>query len=122
MNSVPFTMYVIDASNYAVLWASSTFDSSAGENGLYCYRYLHNRKVSCEKADYVCPINVIKRTKGPTSTQHVHYDEMGNSMLCAVDAYPIFNDNKKVVQIVETAIENQGSEIDLLKQRLGIKD
>jgi len=125
IDSLPFNIYVIDASNYAMLWVSTAGDPKKRWRKLPCYQYLHNREVSCENAGYVCPLNTIKKTKKPITLQHVHYGEYNKRVYCKVDAYPIFDENKNVVQIIEIATEtdeNQKDEMDLIKQRLDIKD
>ncbi|UMZ73999.1 SpoIIE family protein phosphatase [Natranaerofaba carboxydovora] len=89
---------IINVEDYTILEANSASGIFKGEKTT-CYALKHSRNKPCKKE--ICPLEIIKETKQPTTVEHIHYDDNGNQCIVEVHAYPIFGEDGKVIQIIE---------------------
>jgi PAS domain S-box-containing protein len=102
---LPHPIYVIDASNYRITAVNSAAQINLLSNDSTCYALMHNRDTLCNSAGHPCPVEKVKRTKQPVTVEHIHYDADGNPRNIEVSAYPIFDDEGNVSQIVKYDID-----------------
>ena len=55
--------------------------------------------------DASCPLEVMKKTKKPTVVEHIHYDTDGNARNVEVHAYPVFDSQGNVKQMIENTVD-----------------
>ncbi len=104
INALSDPFYVIDANNYTIQLANE----SAGDwlkNKTTCYQLTHRQSEPCNAANHVCPIEAVKNTKKPLSVEHIHYNENNQQRTMEVFAYPIFDNEGNVQQIIEYVID-----------------
>jgi PAS domain S-box-containing protein len=97
--------YIINANDYTIHTANSAAVSSGYCSGSECYSITHGREEPCQGTDHLCPLEEIKRTGLPVVAEHVHYDKNGEMKYVEVHAYPIFDEDRSVVQIIEYCLD-----------------
>jgi PAS domain S-box-containing protein len=105
LESLTHPFYVLDADNYTIRIANSAarFGSLAATST--CYALTHRRDTACDTSDHPCPVEEIKRTKAPTTVEHIHYDQEGHARHVEVHGYPLFDDKGNVVQVIEYSFD-----------------
>jgi signal transduction histidine kinase/CBS domain-containing protein/DNA-binding NarL/FixJ family response regulator len=93
--------YVIDANDYTIKMANSVAWQGKLPEKATCYMISHKRDKPCDGADHLCPLEEVKKTREPVTVEHVHYDKDGNPRCVEVHAYPVFNDEGNVTQVIE---------------------
>ncbi len=101
LESLGHPFFVISADDYTIKMANSAATPEVLPPGITCFELTHGKDVPCGESEHYCPIETIKRTGRPLTTEHVHYDKMGNSRSVEVHGYPVFDRNGRVVQIIE---------------------
>jgi PAS domain S-box-containing protein len=97
--------YIINANDYTIHTANSAAVSSGYCSGSTCYSITHRREDPCGGTDHLCPMEEIKRTGRPVVAEHAHYDTNGELQHVEVHAYPIFDQDGSVVQIIEYCLD-----------------
>lgn len=105
LESLPHPFYVIDASDYRITLANSAAQPGPSSNFSTCYALLHNRERPCDLVEFPCPVEKLKRTKQPVTTEHIHYDKDGNPRNIEVSAYPVLDIQGNVSQIIKYDID-----------------
>ncbi len=105
LEALTHPFYIINADDYTIHRANSAAVSAGYCTGSTCYSVSHQRKEPCNDADSLCPIEEIKRTGRPVVAEHVHCDKTGNLKHVEVHAYPIFNSEGAVEQIIEYCLD-----------------
>ncbi|MCP4400250.1 MAG: response regulator, partial [bacterium] len=65
----------------------------------------HHQETPCQSPEHPCPIAEVKHSKHPVTVEHLHYDRGGNARHVEVHAYPVFDREKNVVQIIEYTLD-----------------
>jgi PAS domain S-box-containing protein len=104
LDALTHPFYVIDAADYTIQLANSAtgFDNYA-ENRT-CYQVTHKSKKPCS-AEHPCPLEIVKKTKKPAVTEHIHIDKNGDMRNVEVHGYPIFDNDGNVVQMIEYSLD-----------------
>lgn len=100
--SHPF--YVIDVNNYTIQLANK----SAGawlKGKTTCYELSHKKNVPCNGLEHPCPIDLVKKSKKLVILEHIHYDQDNRRRVVEIFAYPIFDNQGNVQQIIEYVID-----------------
>ena len=105
LESLTHPFYVIDANSYRVLMANSAAQWVPSAEKTTCFALTHGLTEPCNTIRQPCPIEEVKRTKTPVTVEHVHYDRDGNPRNVEVHAYPIFDVEGNVVQILEYGLD-----------------
>ena len=106
INSLPHPFYVIDVETYKVILANSaTLQIAKHPAATTCYALTHNRKLPCGSQEHLCPLEEIKKTKKPVVVEHIHYDKDGKAMTVEFHGVPVFDENGKLKQVIEYAID-----------------
>lgn len=105
IESLAHPFYVLDAKDYTIRMANSAALPKGPAPGTSCHVLTHGGKGPCAGAHHKCPLEEIKRTGRPVTTEHVHYDEKGNLKYIEVHGYPIFDSQGRVEQIIEYTLD-----------------
>lgn len=105
IESLPHPFYVIDAKDFTVKMANSAASPGGVAAGMTCYALTHKNTVQCSTPDHACPLQIIKQTREPTTVEHVHYRENGDPRYMEIHAYPVFDSNGEVEQVIEYALD-----------------
>ncbi|MGB6064759.1 MAG: PAS domain S-box protein [Desulfomonilaceae bacterium] len=105
LEALTHPFYIIKADDYTIHRANTAAISAGYCNGSTCYSVSHRSKEPCDEGACLCPIEEIKKTGRPLVAEHVHYDKTGSLKHVEVHAYPIFNSEGSVVQIIEYCLD-----------------
>ena len=106
LESLPHPFYVIDANDYSIKIANTaTAVFGAISEDATCYALTHNRNQPCRGITHTCPLKEVKRTKKPVKLEHIHYDKDGNVRHVEIHAFPIFDDEGNVIQMIEYSLD-----------------
>ncbi len=105
LDSLSHPFYVLDAKDYRILMANSAASPRGIPSGLKCFELFHRNHVPCTGDEHFCPLNEIKKSKKPLITEHTHYDQDGNACFVEIHAYPIFDQEGEVVQVIEYILD-----------------
>ncbi len=124
LESLTHSLYAIDVNDYSIKMANSASGIKSGGRGR-CYELTHQRATPCRGSAHPCPLEIIKKTGKPTMVEHVHYDGSGEARNIEVYAYPVFDRNGELAQMIEYGIdvtEQKKAQRDLAaeKERLSV--
>jgi PAS domain S-box-containing protein len=105
IESLTHPFYVIDANDYSIKMANSAANLNTTPEGLTCYKHSHKIDKPCTNPEHRCPLIEIKRTKQPVIVEHKHYDREGNLRLTEVHAYPVFDKQGNIIQMIEYSLD-----------------
>lgn len=101
--SHPF--YVIDAETYQVVMANTAASNGRYLGNITCHALSHRSNAPCTGYQHPCPLKIVKETGQPVTLEHVHYDERGTECIVEVHGYPIFDDQGKLIQMIEYCLD-----------------
>jgi PAS domain S-box-containing protein len=99
IESLAHPFYVVDAQSYKVKMANSAAGLKEGST-ITCYSARHGKGSPCHLLGDTCPIEEVKRTKGPVKVEHIYTDAQGQRMIEEVHAYPIFSPYGEVREVI----------------------
>jgi PAS domain S-box-containing protein len=105
LESLTHPFYVIDADDYSIQVANSAARNLGASGASTCHALSHDRDTPCDGEEHQCPLAEVKKTKKPFTVEHIHSDADGNPRYMEVNGYPIFDDDGKVVQMIEYSID-----------------
>ncbi len=106
LESIIHPFYVVNANNFTVIKANSAAmqGHSLTEN-LTCYFLAHNRDKPCSRKTHLCPLRQAKKTKKAVCMEDIHYNSRGTERTVEVHAYPLFDVNNDVAEVILYEIE-----------------
>ncbi len=124
LESLTHPFYAIDVNDYTIKIANSASGFNAGETNT-CHRLTHAQDHPCQGDNHPCPLEIIKQTGKPVMVEHIHFDKNGAMQNFEVYAYPVFDRQGNLIQMIEYAIDVTGrrqAQADLAaeKERLSV--
>lgn len=107
-----FPFMVIDADSYHVRLANLATGIRVPIRAIKCFELSHKRSRPCGECDYSCPMAKIKRSGQPVTAIHDHFDSSGEERTYQVHAYPVFNEDGDVIQIIEFAYQSNETDLE----------
>lgn len=105
IDSLPYPFYVIDARDYTVKMANAAALAEGQENCGTCHALTHGQAGPCTGDDHPCPLQQVKATGKPVVLEHVHQNQAGESWVCEIHGYPVFDEAGEVAQMIEVSID-----------------
>ena len=105
LEALTHPFYVLDANDYSIKVANTAAHLGDLSEHPTCYGLTHKRALPCDGLEHTCPLQEVKKTKKPVTVEHVHYDIDGNPRDVEVHAYPIFDAEGNVVQMIEYSLD-----------------
>jgi PAS domain S-box-containing protein len=105
LESLTHPFYVVDAQDYTIHMANSAAQMEGLTGRATCYALTHGRDAPCETDDHPCPLEQIKRTKGPVMVEHLHTAPDGSLRNVEVHGYPLLDADGKVTRVIEYALD-----------------
>ncbi len=105
LESLTHPFYVLDANTYEIVLANSAARMGDLSAKPTCYGLTHRRSTPCSGTEHLCPLQEVKRTKQPVTVEHIHFDINGQPREMEVHAYPIFDEQGNVVQMIEYSLD-----------------
>lgn len=103
--SLTHPFYVINIDDYTIA-AANPASKARGDyyEGITCYALTHHSNEKCgNDPDHPCPIEVIKKTKKPHTVVHTHFTDNNKVEYHEVNAFPIFDENGNLIQVIESS-------------------
>ncbi len=104
IDSFQHPFYVVDVNNYKVRYANNACGFGELDENTTCHMRTHHSSTPC-KGDHVCPLDEVRKTMRPVKTEHIHYDKDGNSIIMEVHGDPVFDDQGKLIYMVEYSFD-----------------
>jgi PAS domain S-box-containing protein len=104
VDSLQYPLCVINVADYT-LQLTNQAATGRKPGTTTCHMLLHGNPKPCNSAECVCPLQVVKGTGESTMVVHHHRDADGNPIHAEVHAYPIFDSEGEVSQIVEYCVD-----------------
>lgn len=101
IESLTHPFYVIDANNHKITMANKAANLGDIDEDSTCYSLTHRRNEPCSGIEHPCPLQEVKMTKKPVIVEHMHYNDDGEKRYFEVHAYPVFDSNGNVTQMIE---------------------
>ncbi len=105
IDSIGQSLYVVDVDDFTVKLANRACPFYDNYQGKTCHELTHEKDSPCDGLEHPCTILEIKKTGKPVTVEHVHVNAKGENIIVEVHAFPIFDDNGKLVQVVEHCID-----------------
>ncbi|OQX31727.1 MAG: hypothetical protein B0D96_01320 [Candidatus Sedimenticola endophacoides] len=108
LDTIPDPTLVIDSNTHHIASANQAAYRTYLPQGLQpneaicCYQLAHKRDRPCSGRDEPCPIDAITHSKKATNIVHKHYDARGLPFYVEIHASPLFDDQGRVIQILES--------------------
>lgn len=103
INSINHGLVVIDIEDYTVKLANSAASEGRLVEDVCCHKLLHDSDMPC--GENICPVHVVKKTKKPAVVQHDHINPDGSVSYVEIHAYPVFDEDGKLIQIIENIMD-----------------
>jgi PAS domain S-box-containing protein len=105
IESLTHPFYVIDVNNYTIQMANTASGLRDRGQNTTCYALTHKTNKSCNDVEHPCPLELIKQTGKPTVVEHIHFDANGNQRYVEVHAYPVFDSDGNLSQMIEYTLD-----------------
>jgi len=105
LESLPHPFYVVDANDYTIKMANSAAAFDRRSKRPTCYAVTHGRSEPCEGPEHLCPLKKVKKTRSPVVVEHVHCDQQDNRVNVEVHAYPIFDQEGSISEVIEYTLD-----------------
>jgi len=103
--SLSYPFYVINVEDYSIVLANSAAGGIGNDNCSTCFQKTHFIKEPCFGLGHPCPLEEVVRTGKPVNVEHIHHDKDGKQYIHDIHGYPIFDENGKVVQMIEYMLD-----------------
>ncbi|MBF0511440.1 MAG: response regulator [Candidatus Omnitrophica bacterium] len=101
IDQFPYPFYVVDVQDYRILMANSVMQVPAADIGRSsCHQVTHQSQQPCS-GDHPCPMREVLNTKKPVIMEHIHRTKEGNSVFLEFHGIPLFDEDGKVVRMIE---------------------
>lgn len=120
INSLTIPFLVIDAHTYEVKLANDSARALGPKSATTCFALTRHLNEPCNSEKVSCTINNIKSTNKPSKVEHVLVGDNGDLQFFEVNAYPIFDKDGKLAEVIEYSIditERKKQELELIKTR-----
>ncbi len=99
--SLTHPFYIVDANDHAVIMANSAANQHGLPPGIKCHVLAHQSSEPCSGPEHVCPLQEVKKSRKPFSTEHVHHEAGGKARYVEVNSYPVLDNTGNVAQVIE---------------------
>jgi PAS domain S-box-containing protein len=103
INSLQYSLYVIDK-DYNIVLSNEAAKERGIVDGGRCHQFTHHSQEPCS-GEHICPLKEVFRTGKSIVTEHIHFDNDGNSCNFDVHGDPIFDKDGQVIQMIEYSID-----------------
>ncbi|MCK4944148.1 MAG: PAS domain S-box protein, partial [Candidatus Aminicenantes bacterium] len=105
IDALAYPFYLIDVKDHSIKLFNKAANLSLSKKPSTCYKLTHGRSTPCKSTYHPCPLEKIKKTRKPFKTEHIHINREGDTRSLEIHAFPIFDKNGNVIQIVESSID-----------------
>ncbi len=98
IDSLDHPFFVVDINSYQIKIANSTTKKLGLEPKITCYKLMHKKTKPCAEN---CPISMVKKTKKPFITEHIHFNQDGKAIDTEIHGFPILDKAGNVMHMIE---------------------
>ncbi|MBU2551058.1 MAG: PAS domain S-box protein, partial [Proteobacteria bacterium] len=99
--AIPHPIYVVDVSTHSIVLANAAADRSDEAAVGTCHKLIHRNEAPCSDGEAFCPLEEVRRTGRAAMVEHVHYDGQGRQRYVEINAFPVFDEAGRLVQMIE---------------------
>jgi PAS domain S-box-containing protein len=100
-----YPFYVINTADLQIRLANRAARAMHRAGAATCHALLHNCEHPCDMPGHPCPMRIIQETGKPVVVEHVHYDKDGRQSYVEIHAFPVFDDQGRLAQIIEYCVD-----------------
>jgi len=102
IESLTYPFFVVDTKDLSVRIANSAAHKMSDIFGeIKCYALKWDGHQKCGTKEHLCPIDTVMQTKEPVTIEHTCRDKNGNVRYAEVNAYPVFDKEGRVAEVIE---------------------
>lgn len=101
IESLPQPFYVIDVKTYETVLSNTAAKQHLKAGNITCHSLLFGRNKPCANFNHYCPMPDVTKTKIPVTFERKYRDKNGNVRFSEINAYPVFDTQGKVIQMIE---------------------
>ncbi len=105
LDALTHPFYIIDANDYTIKLSNKASHFGEYREGTKCFQLTHNRSEPCGGDDHPCSLLEVKRTKQPVIIEHIHTDQNWKKRNVEIHAYPVFDSNGNLTEIIEYSLD-----------------
>ena len=105
LDALTHPFYIIDANDYTIKLANKASHFGEYREGTKCFQLTHDRNEPCAGDDHPCSLLEVKKTRQPVIVEHIHTDQAGMKRSVEIHAYPIFDSNGNLSQVIEYCLD-----------------
>jgi PAS domain S-box-containing protein len=106
LESLTHPFCIIDAEDYSIIKANSAATEVYGKlDHTHCFTIMHGLQQPCDTSNYLCTLNLVRKTNKSTRVEHTHIDKNGIPRIMDVYGYPIFGEDGKLSQVIEYSFD-----------------
>ncbi|MFC1834725.1 PAS domain S-box protein [Thermodesulfobacteriota bacterium] len=105
LESLTHPFYVINVDDYSLEMANSAALEGFALDEPTCHGLTHGREEPCDGSEHACPIREVRRTGEPVTLEGTHYDSSGKLRIDEIHAYPIFDDEGNLKQVIQYLVD-----------------
>ncbi|MFC1885257.1 PAS domain S-box protein [Thermodesulfobacteriota bacterium] len=105
IESLSHPFMVINVADFKVSIVNAAAKRRHKGYGETCYSLSHGLEEPCSRSGQMCPLEEVVKTSLPVHLEHVHVDNGGNESDEEVHAFPLFDDEGRVTQVILYCID-----------------
>ncbi len=105
LDALTFPLYVVNVDDYSIALANEATGFGMLSPKATCHQLTHHSDTPCRDHDHPCPVKKVKETGQPAQFDHIHLDKNKNKRIVEVHAYPIFDKDQRLSQVIEYSID-----------------
>ncbi len=105
IESLAHPFIVIDVADFRINIANSAAKSFNYMPGMTCHELYHSCERPCSPNEHRCVVREVAATRGPVTLEHFHVDKDEREIEHEVHAFPLFNADGEVVQVIQYCID-----------------
>jgi PAS domain S-box-containing protein len=117
--SLAFPYMVIDARDFTIRKANPAAGLRKAQEGVPCYKVLHNRAQPCQASEIICPVEQVRQYGKSCVLEHLHRDKQGNVLeYSEIHAHPVYDPEGILAQVITCTIDktkHKKNEMELRK-------
>ncbi len=105
LDALTHPFYIIDANDYTIKLSNKASHFGEYREGTTCFQLTHDRSEPCAGDEHPCSLREIKKTRQPVVVEHIHTDQTGKKTSVEIHAYPIFDNQGNLSQVIEYCLD-----------------
>lgn len=105
IESLAHPFMVIDVADFSIKIANSAAKGNCSNERMTCHELNHGYEKPCSIDAHRCVVREVVATRRPVTLKHFHIYDSGRETEYEVHAFPLFDGDGKVVQVIKYAMD-----------------